>query len=104
MFISEVAQGLGASHVFRKKRHMAPPSLSPSDSADELLPAAPPAEVLEQMSTAGDIHRQLRRSGRELRFLRDERERLSIELHDHVAGTVTGLSAAEAVELAGGGE
>jgi hypothetical protein len=62
----------------------------------------PPAEVLDQIATAGRIYRQLRESGHELRFSEGSGGRLTIELADREGKTVRTMLAAEALEISAG--
>jgi hypothetical protein len=71
----------------------------------DLTRSGPPAEVLEQMARADAINTRLRESGRELSFaLSADGCSLQIELRDTSGNLLRLLSAAEAVEIAGGAE
>ncbi len=64
-------------------------------------PGAPPAEVLDQMETAGRICRQLLESGQRLRFSIQPEGGVKIELADH-EGKMRAVSPTEALDIAAG--
>lgn len=71
----------------------------------DLTESGPPAEVLEQMAQADAINERLRASGRQLSFaLSSDGCSLQIELRDTDGNLLRALSAAEAFEIAAGGE
>jgi hypothetical protein len=70
--------------------------------ASEVDAGAPPAEVLDQIATAGRISRQLSETGHELRFSEEHGGRVKVELQDRGGNTVRTMLIAEALELAAG--
>ncbi len=63
----------------------------------------PPPQLLDQIAAAGRVHEQLCDRGQHLRFFAAAAgERARIEIHDGEGAVVRSLSAAEAIELAGG--
>jgi uncharacterized FlaG/YvyC family protein len=72
-------------------------------AAPQTIPSSPPAEVLEEMARAADIHEELASRGRELRFTRDERSgRTRIEVRDRDGHVLKTISHAKALEVAAG--
>jgi hypothetical protein len=62
----------------------------------------PPAEVLEQVAAAAELHTEMLQEGREVRFLDDPRGKpVRIELHDR-SDLLRTLTVAEAMELLAG--
>lgn len=62
----------------------------------------PPPYVLEQITTAGAIHEELREGGHSVRFLTAADGRTSIEVHDRDGNALRSLSIAETLSLAAG--
>ncbi len=62
----------------------------------------PPPYVLEQITTAGTIHDELRDGGRSVRFLTAADGRTSIEIHDPDGNPLRSLSIAETLDIAAG--
>jgi len=62
----------------------------------------PPPYVLEQITTAGTIHDELREGGHSVRFLTAADGRTSIEIHDRDGNALRGLSIAETLDVAAG--
>ncbi len=81
-----------------------------SDHTDEspsidLTECGPPTEVLEQMAHADAINTRLRASGQQLTFaLSADGCALQIELRDTSGNLLRTLSAAEALDIAAGGD
>ncbi len=69
----------------------------------EAARGGPPAEVLDQIASAGRIHEQLHRAGEELAFVAGAPgEPVRIEVRDRQGNTLRTLSVAEAMEIAAG--
>jgi hypothetical protein len=62
----------------------------------------PPPYVLEQITTAGTIHDELREGGHSVRFLTAADGRTSIEIHDRDGNALRSLSIAETLDVAAG--
>ncbi len=76
-------------------------------AADRLLASqdgsgTPPPEVLDQVSAAGRISREMRESGHELRFSENQGGRVTVELSDRKGKTVKSMLISEALEIAAG--
>jgi hypothetical protein len=72
-------------------------------SEDEIsikaIHSEPPAEVLEEVAAAAELHTEMLEDGREVRFLNSpEGKPVRIELHDR-SGLLETLMVAEAMEL-----
>jgi hypothetical protein len=85
------------------------PAGSQSDlsESDRLLASqhgsgTPPPEVLDQVAAAGRISREMRESGHELRFSKNQEGRVTVELSDRKDKTVKSMSISEALEVAAG--
>ncbi len=77
-------------------------AIAPTVSLDT-LPLSPPQEVLDQMSSAAQIHDELSSQGRELRFARDAQSgRTRIEVRDRRGNVLRTISPAQALEVAAG--
>jgi hypothetical protein len=85
------------------------PVASQSDlsASDRLLASqdgsgTPPPEVLDQVAAAGRISREMRESGHELRFSKNQEGRVTVELSDRKDKTVKSMSISDALEVAVG--
>jgi hypothetical protein len=77
-------------------------AVGPTFSLDT-VPSSPPAEVLEQMGRAAEVHAELSSQGRELRFSRDPQNgRTRIEVRDRRGNVLGTLSPAQALAVAAG--
>ena len=95
---------------------IAGPSTTPTGDGDFLVelhasgrvlsiaaePEGPPAEVTEQMATAGAIEQRLRAHGRQVSFQPGPDGRMCLQIHDDATGAHRTLSLTEACELAAG--
>jgi hypothetical protein len=88
----------------------APPTEDPNaarpaeEHCIDLIEAAPPPELLEQMAHADAINARLRASGRMIAFaLSADGASLRIELRDTAGHLLRTLSIAEVAEIAAGG-
>jgi hypothetical protein len=77
-----------------------------SSSEDEIsikaIHSEPPAEVLEEVAAAAELHTEMLEDGREVRFLNDAQGKpVRIELHDRT-GLLRTLTVTEAMELVAG--
>jgi hypothetical protein len=63
---------------------------------------APPPEVLEEIAAAGRTNEELRAAGRQVRFIQDESQNITIELRGPQGELLRTLSVAEALDLAAG--
>jgi len=68
------------------------------------VPASPPPEVLEAMSTAGRVAHELHEQGRELRFTpsSDGNERVRVEVRDLDGNVLREIPPSELLDVAGG--
>jgi hypothetical protein len=99
---SEAAHGPDRVTTFSgRKRNMSSPLLSIHAGKIEASRGGPPPEVLEQMTTALQIHEQMREEGRELRFQAPRAGgRVGIELCGSDGATAQAVSIREAFDMA----
>lgn len=82
----------------------APSSESEAPVSLDMLPSAPPPEVVAQIQTAGANYESLRAQGYEVHYSYDEQARkTTAQLRDGSGTVVKTLSPSEAVDLAMGG-
>jgi hypothetical protein len=92
----------GAPKQLAARPGAGPATVAPAVSLDT-LPSSPPQEVLDEMTSAAQIHDELSSQGRELRFARDAQSgRTRIEVRDRRGNMLRTISPAQALEVAAG--
>jgi FlaG protein len=85
----------------------APPAAQPVDRVelrgDATIPAAPPAEVLDELHVAGRVVAELHARGRELRFASDpDSGRIVVEVRDLDGNVLRRIPPSDALRVASG--